>query len=132
MCTHIKEVLFMKRLLGFCLILTLFLMIPSKTLANTIYYATDARLVGDGVEIGGGGMISGFDDPDTQWIEFDVTVPSSDKYTIELSYATPMDNASLLINDEIVDTPPAGDWGTNPGTIEFTLALEEGNNTIVI
>ncbi|NLJ19499.1 CBM35 domain-containing protein [Globicatella sulfidifaciens] len=122
----------MKKLFAFMLMFTLLLVNPIQSLAETIYYAEDATLVGDGVEIGDGDMISGFDDPDTQWIEFNVTVPSSDTYTIELSYATPMENASLLINDHVIETPPAGDWGVDPGTVEFPLDLEDGDNTIVI
>lgn len=127
-----EEVLFMKRFFYLMLMFTLFLVSPLRSLAETTYYAEDATLIGDGVEIGDGDMISGFDDPDTQWIEFNVTVPSSDTYTIELSYATPMDNASLLINDKVIETPPAGDWGVDPDTVEFTLDLEEGDNTIII
>ncbi|OIJ14893.1 hypothetical protein BKP35_05525 [Anaerobacillus arseniciselenatis] len=130
-----------KKLLSVLLCMLLVVSFASVGFADsTTYEAEDANLVGatwaneneDGV-----GFVGGYDNPSSDWVEFTVTVSETGTYEVELSYATPMDNASVAVHVNggsatVVPTPSTGDWADGGfQTITFDLDLEEGENSVV-
>ncbi|WP_407271180.1 CBM35 domain-containing protein [Radiobacillus sp. PE A8.2] len=112
----------------------------SSTSNEVTYEAEEARLVGNASVTtsegaSGGKYVSGFDNPDTDSVEFDVNVSKAGEYKIEVSYATLMDNATLVVfvngNKKEIATPSTGDWGVFDKT-SFYVDLEEGDNTLKV
>ncbi|OIJ14895.1 hypothetical protein BKP35_05535 [Anaerobacillus arseniciselenatis] len=63
-----------------------------------------------------------------------VYAPADGTYALKISYATPMDNASvaLLINGEetVLTTPPTADWAIF-NTKLIAVDLQEGDNSLL-
>ncbi|MEW9050043.1 MAG: CBM35 domain-containing protein [Neobacillus sp.] len=100
--------------------------------------AEDATLVGAAkVELSdsasGGKYVNGYDNPDTDWVEFVVNVPKAGKYNLELAYATPMEAANVVVyingSKNVITTPPTADWGIF-GVTTTSVELQEGENTL--
>jgi hypothetical protein len=100
--------------------------------------AEDATLVGAAkVELSdsasGGKYVNGYDNPDTDWVEFVVDVPEAGKYNLELAYATPMEAANVVVyingSKNVITTPPTADWGIF-GVTTTSVELQEGENTL--
>lgn len=130
-----------KKFLSVLLSMLLVMSFASASFASsTTYQAEDANLVGASWSKSNGNgtdFVGGFDNPDSDWVEFTVSVAEAGTYEVELSYATAMDNASVAIhvNDgsaNVVATPSTGDWAEGGfQTLTFDLGLEEGENSVV-
>ncbi|WP_117157250.1 CBM35 domain-containing protein, partial [Paraliobacillus quinghaiensis] len=105
---------------------------------HNTYEAEDATLngaaaVNESGDASGGKYVSGYDDPATDSVEFNVNVANAGTYQVELSYATLMDDATVVLyingSKKEVATPSTGDWGVFE-TTKFNVDLQAGDNTL--
>lgn len=125
-------------------ITAMFLMLSFTTvvLADTVYEAEDANLIGasntEESELASGGkFVLGFDDPANDAIEFTVNVEEEGSYDVEVAYATLTDGATGIFtvngNDIEIDFPSTGGWGEDGFEIvTSSFDLKAGENTVKV
>lgn len=74
-----------------------------------------------------------------QWVDFDVTVPSSGTYNLTLRYAAEAGDASryIYVNGQGVEDnlvfPSTGSWSSyDTVTVDNDVSLNAGNNTVSV